>query len=106
MKGLWYRDGLLTGFRDRIPETPGQLRICPNPANSAADLIIDLPHATNGKIYIYEMSGNLLYRTDSKLLARGRNTEHLNFKDIAAGLYLVILKTEEATYHSKLQIID
>lgn len=106
MKGLWYRDGLLTGFRDRIPESLGQLRICPNPTRSAADFIIDLPHATNGEILIYEMSGNLLYRTDSKLLVRGRNTEHLNLKDIAAGLYLVLLKTDEATYHSKLQIIN
>ncbi|NMM48325.1 S8 family serine peptidase [Marinigracilibium pacificum] len=67
----------------------------PNPVvNQSAKLYYQLEEESNVSIEIYDYNGQLMDRIDRYSVIPGDHTEHLRFNNIAAGIYICILKTD------------
>ncbi|MCX2743832.1 S8 family serine peptidase [Mangrovivirga sp. M17] len=67
----------------------------PNPVeNQAAKLYYKLEQESNISIEIYDYKGQLMQRKDKYNVGVGDHIEHITFNNIAAGIYICILKTD------------
>lgn len=104
MNGLWYQDGLLTSTDDHSAIPEASMKIVPNPSSDAATLVLNFPEATEGRVTITGMMGNIIYEAKKRTFSKGSHHERIDINNFAAGLYLVTLETGQKKLICKLLV--
>ena len=91
--------------------TPGTVRsmmdasVYPDPANETTHVRFDLTAAATGRITIADMSGRTLYQLPATSFNTGRNEFTLPLHDLANGIYLVQIATDQGEKTLKLEVL-
>ncbi|MEO1436870.1 MAG: zinc-dependent metalloprotease, partial [Bacteroidota bacterium] len=97
----------ITGTPVSVSEIPGvnNFTVFPNPmvSGTALQIELDIKEATDIVIALYDVNGRLLRSTDN-LFAAGRNDFRFNTGDLANGLYILSLQSEEGVLHQKIVV--
>lgn len=70
------------------------LSVAPNPMSRTTTVRFTLPQAETGRLVVYDVLGREVARVADGPLAAGIQAHTLNMGSLAAGTYLVVLKTE------------
>lgn len=105
-KGLWYRDGILTGIQKDLGSYSEKMEIFPNPAGSYAEIRIDLPETAVAGIVVYDVKGRVYQMFKNLKLLRGNNRIPLNVNSFTPGLYLVSLMAGNKNYSRRLLVME
>jgi hypothetical protein len=106
VNGLWYQDGLLTGIGKDHPIAANRMTAAPNPASDHTTILFDLQSPCTGNITVRSMMGNTCYSGNTQRFGAGSHAEHLDFKNLLPGLYIVSLQTEKMILNCKLQVTE
>ena len=79
--------------------------IYPSPANDFAVVGIKLNTASIVDVTIYDMTGKVVYSTNSTKVDAGQQEIKINTSSFATGTYNVIVKTDSGTLTEKLTVI-
>lgn len=82
-------------------EKVGKMILSPNPANSILSLQTISSTDMTGTILIYDMTG-VMVQNESINLKNGLNTLPINIEDLASGIYLLSLKTDDGVQIEKI----
>ncbi|MEM6722988.1 MAG: zinc-dependent metalloprotease [Bacteroidota bacterium] len=97
----------MTGMPTSVSEIPGvnTFSVFPNPmiAGNALQIELDIQEATDIMVALYDVNGRLL-RSTNNLFAAGRNNFRFSTGDIANGLYILSLQSEEGVLHQKIVV--
>ncbi len=89
-----------------MPEAQSlQISLMPNPAGDAASAYITSPKALPAEFELFNLSGTMLYKKSVDHLNVGVTTFKINTSDLAAGIYLVKIHTDEGERTQKLTVI-
>ena len=76
----------------------------PNPAVEATVITIESTTALNGSLLIRDYLGREVYKTKSRFFEPGINRIDLSTRTLAAGIYMVVLQTDEGNSGIKLMV--
>lgn len=76
----------------------------PNPASESVMIRYQLESASRVSVYLTDMSGRIVKRWENGVRESGSITDELMISDVAAGLYLLRIETDDHALSGKLQI--
>ncbi|MGQ9818257.1 MAG: T9SS type A sorting domain-containing protein, partial [bacterium] len=87
-------------------ETPKKLslNIAPNPVRENTTISYAIPKAGNVSVQLYSADGRLVKILDQESRSAGVYTTHLNARELANGVYVVVVKTDNQNITGKLVI--
>ncbi len=94
-----------TGLREEVIEAT-DVRIYPNPASEFVHVRFDLVNSTRVQIGLYDMLGKQVRMIDRGYSYQGMQTVELPVSDLEAGLYLLIIQTDESQIANKIRIAE
>ena len=77
----------------------------PNPFNPETTLSFSLPAAMEARLAIYDIRGRFLHTVADGNLGAGLHKFHFNASDYAAGVYLVVLKTQSGSETKRMLLL-
>jgi hypothetical protein len=81
-----------------------QIGIYPNPAEAYAIVGIKLQNQSNVSLQIYDISGKVVYSNQAENVGIGQNEITINTSHFAAGVYTVVVKTNNSILRDKLVV--
>ncbi len=88
--------------RGRFADEFKILSVSPNPFNSSASIVFELPCAELIHIAVFDIAGRLLLKKQERRFA-GRQTAVLDFEDFSSGIYIIRLSAGE--YHAASKVV-
>jgi len=76
----------------------------PNPADNVTNLTFNLPLASNVALKIYDQSGRIISERNLGLQLRGENKVQLNVRNLANGIYYVLLNTQSGVVAQRMVV--
>jgi len=80
------------------------LQVYPNPTNSVVNLAFDLVKADRIEVAFRDMTGRLVQQPTIKTLPAGSYNEELNVSGLAAGVYIMEIRTSKARQSKRLVV--
>ncbi|TKJ40998.1 hypothetical protein CEE37_04860 [candidate division LCP-89 bacterium B3_LCP] len=93
--------GVITDHNAK-PKTSELVHAYPNPFNSTTTISFSLPVASDINLSVYDLSGNLVANLVEGSRPAGDNSVEFNAADLASGMYIYRLETENAVSTGKL----
>lgn len=75
-------------FNSNVRSNGLQVSVYPNPVADNANFMVNLTQSSNVELYVYDVTGKLVYSNEYMNLASGANNVSVNTTDLANGLYL------------------
>lgn len=91
--------GLATGINDYIFTSNALLNVYPNPTSGQVYINIDLPNRQDATIYITDVLGKIIYKTELKNITS--EMLDLNFSELQNGIYFIQLHAGEEVVSKK-----
>lgn len=92
-----------TGINNNVDENISAVELFPNPTSNDATLNITVVNSSESSVTVLNTVGQVVYQTASSLNA-GSNKVNIDTKQFAAGIYNVIISTENGTVTKKLSV--
>lgn len=106
---IWLDDvNIHTGFASGVAQvTAANLgaTIYPNPANDQATLTFNLATAKNVQVEVVDQLGRTVSQVANETLDAGAHSFTINTSDLAAGVYNVVMHTEDGTFNERLSVV-
>lgn len=77
-------------------------RVYPNPVTDECAVVFALGTPEKIAIHVTDLSGKVVYRTDSQLFTQGEHSLALSLKDLPTGMYFVTLESDRGTFTEKI----
>lgn len=74
----------------------------PNPTTGKANLQVELPHATELSLRLFDLNGRILYDSGTQPRGAGLHEFQLDLSDLAAGTYYYQVRTSESQVASRI----
>ena len=92
--------GSSTGINSVIPGVAG-VGIYPNPVNEVMNVKFALNATQNVLLELTDVSGHVLMQKDQGVLSKGNHELQINSKNLSAGVYVFIIKTDSGSVTTK-----
>ncbi len=106
--GIWWRRDVTAISHDYTytPETYELEQNYPNPFNPTTSISFQMPEAARVSLYVYSITGQLVARLiDNQYLPAGRQTVRMDAYNLASGMYIYKLQTENFTASKKMMVL-
>gem|GEM_PF-289943 len=100
--GVTFNDYLGVGINDFKPELPIRIETYPNPFDGSARVELYMPESGNISLGVYDTVGNMVFDIESGFVTRGSHAFAIDGSNMASGIYLLKLKTENNNFVKKL----
>ncbi len=104
--GVWELQAL-TSVSEPVAglEIRSELNVHPNPVRESMQIPIILSSASNVRLSIYDDQGKEVKTIASGVFEAGEHILSTNLRDIASGVYWVVLRSTAGNYHKKISVI-
>lgn len=92
-----------TGINNNVDENISAVELFPNPTSNDATLNITVVNSSESSVTVLNTVGQVVYQTASSLNA-GSNKVNIDTKQFAAGIYNVVIATENGSVTKKLSV--
>ena len=79
------------------------LSVFPNPTNDFLNLQLNLKQASEIKIEIYNSLGKIMF-SSNQLTKTNKINERLSIQDLASGMYLLLVQSEQEQFSKKFTV--
>lgn len=100
--GITFNDYLGVGINDFTPELPIRIDTYPNPFNGNTRVELFMPESSNISLGVFDTVGNIVFDIASGYLSQGLHTFAIDGSNMASGIYLLKLKTDNRKLVKKL----
>jgi len=100
--GVTFNDCVGVGINDFEPELPIRIEAFPNPFDGNARVELFMPESGNISLGVFDTVGNIIFNIESGFVMQGSHTFAIDGSNMASGIYLLNLKTENYKLVKKL----
>jgi len=105
---LFIYESTVTSNEELASETPGSIRLnqnYPNPFNPSTVISFELPATANVELKVFDITGREVTTLVNEIRTAGTHQVRFDASDLASGMYLYRLKTDNNTLIRKLTLI-